>query len=108
MENKKNFILWGSITVLALGIISVVYFAKPAGYFGQTAEPTAGLDIVQSPDISVSPELSPSPQVTPRPVPTESNSAVAEEPFVGPNGIKSPATCQVSGEIEFFDSVSYS
>src|SRR3989338_3250215 len=101
MENKKNFIFGGGVAVLGLGLILVIYFAKPAGYVEQTIEPTTGPDIVQSPDITVSPESSPSPQATPRP-------SAAEEHFVGPHGIKSPATCQVSGEAEFSEPGLYS
>ena len=103
MENKKKFVFGGGVAVLGLGLVLVVYFAKPAGYVKQTTEPTAEPSVVQSPNISVGPKLSPSPQATPRPsVPP------TEEPFVGPNGIKSPATCQVDGKAEFFDPGSYS
>ena len=99
MEKKKNFTLWGGVAVLGLGLVLVIFFAKPVGYVEQTDGPATGPDVVQSftpmPDstISTSSEQASSPQATPRPVPS-----TTEEPFSGPNGIKSPATCQVSGE----------
>ena len=102
MENKKNFIFLVGAAVLGLGLILVIYFAKPGGYVEQTTELTVGPDVVQS--------STPMPTFTPAliPAPTIKPTAVVEEPFVGPNGIKSPATCQVTGEVEFSDPVSYS
>ena len=100
MENKRNFMLWGSVAVLVLGIISVVYFAKPAEYIEQTAEPTTGPNVVQSSSSAPIPTLTPAMTIKP--------TATTGEPFIGPNGIKSPATCQVSGEAEFSEPRLYS
>lgn len=105
MENKKNFVFWGVMAVLIIGgLIAVVYFTKPAGNVEQTVEPTNSPGTIQS--------SSPAPISTPTPtiIPTKSNNPATtiKEPFIGPNGIKTPATCQVSGKAEFFDPGSYS
>jgi len=95
MENKKNFILWGGVAVLGLGLVLAIYFAKPAGYVEQIIEQ----GVVQS--STPTPDSTSSSQATPRP-------SATEEPFIGLHGIKAPATCQVSGEAEFFDFDTYS
>ena len=101
LSNKKNLIFWGGVMVLGLGLVLVIYFAKPAGYGEQTTGPATGSVVVQNPNFTVSPESSSSPQATPRP-------SATEEPFVGLNDIKAPAVCQISGETDFSDSKLYS
>lgn len=50
--------------------------------------------------------VSPMPTPTPTPRPSVATSPTPE-PFLGLNGIKSPATCQVEGEVEFTASDSF-
>ncbi|MEK7121102.1 MAG: hypothetical protein AAB857_00165 [Patescibacteria group bacterium] len=89
MENKKNLIFWGAIAIVGVGLILYGYFLRPVRDEEQPNNP----DIVQSPI--------PTPTLTPVPASTK-------EPFSGLNGIKAPATCQISGETNFTDLKSYS
>lgn len=100
MENKKNFVFWGGAGVLIIGLVSVVYFTKPAKNVEQIAEPTNRPDVIQS--------YSPTPASTIIPTKSNNPATTTKEPFIGPNGIKAPAICQVSGKAEFFDLGSYS
>ena len=69
---NKN-LYWIIIILVGIGLVLYAYFSK---------RNDLSVDISESP--------SPSPTVSP-----------SEEPFVGLNGIKSPATCQVGGEVNF-------
>ena len=91
MENKKNLIFWGSVAVVGVGLVLYSYFSRPVQNPVQNIEQPTNSDIVQSPV----------PTPTPAPVSTK-------ESFLGLHGIKSPATCQISGETNFIDSKSYS
>ena len=73
--------------MVGAGLILYSYLSRPTQQAGQ---PTNS-DIVQSP------------VPTPTPAP-----ASTKEPFSGLNGIKEPATCQISGETNFIDQKSYS
>ena len=83
LKNKKNLIFGGVIAIVAAGFIVNGYFLTPA----DNIEPTPGQNVVQD--------------ATPTPV-------QAEEPFSGLNGIKSPATCQIGGEVDFYDKDTFS
>lgn len=87
MKNKKNLIFWGVVATTGVGLILYSYFSRPAQQGGQPTGP----DIVQSP----------TPNLTSMPVSTK-------EPFIGLNGIKAPAVCQISGEANFTDQKTYS
>ena len=92
MENKKNLIFWGSVTVVGIGLVLYSYFSRPARDAGQSTNS----DVVQSPI------------PTPTPTPTPFAPISTKEPFSGLNGIKTPATCQISGETNFTDQKTYS
>lgn len=96
MENKKKLIFWGGVIIVGLGLILYSYFSRPVQNERQLTNP----DIVQSPI--------PTPTPTSVLTPTLSAPVSTEEPFRGLNGIKTPATCQISGEINFTDPKSYS
>ena len=113
MKNNKNIILM-SLVVL-IGLASLVYY----GYFVRsktgdsdlvlpTIQPTPTEILVQSPEPdsthSNDSGQASSPQATPRPsVPI----TATPEPFLGLNGVTSPATCQVGGEVEFTSTDSF-
>ena len=97
MTNRKNLIFWGTITLVGAGLAFYSYFSRPAKYVGPLVSP----NVEQSPASTLAPipTLSPSPKTAgggTTPVPTE-------EPFSSLNGIKAPATCQVGGEVAFYD-----
>ena len=92
MINRKNIIFLGLTALVGIGLILYGYFLKPVEYVGPSASP----GIEQGP--APTPDLTSSPQATPRPVLSST-----EEPFSSLRGIKSPATCQVGGEVDFPD-----
>lgn len=105
MRNTKSLILWGIVAVGIIGLVFYVYLSKNDNNSVSTTVP----DVTESP----------TPAPTPRPDLTSStNSGQAsspqatplstEEPFSGLHGIKSPATCQISGEINFLDKNTFS
>ena len=81
MEDKKTLIFWGFIVLAGMVLVLYSYFTRPARYSGSDTP-------IVSPNVS----LSPSPTTSASPT---------EELFLGLGGIKSPATCQVDGEINF-------
>lgn len=97
MENKKNLIWRGFIVLIGLGLLAGY------GYFFRSGPGGSGLVLPtnqSTPSETVTPSLEP----TPRP----SVSAISTpEPFLGLNGVKSPATCQVGGEVKFISSDSF-
>ena len=87
MENNKNLIFWGGVIVVGISLVLYIYFSRPV----RQGEQPISSDDVQSP------------------VPISTSTPVStKEPFAGLNGIKVPATCQISCEINFTDSKSYS
>src|SRR3989344_4577427 len=96
MENKKNFIFWIIILLVGIGLVSYSYLSKPISNLGLD---TSVVSPSSSPGISSSPGLSPSPSISALP---------SEEPFLGLGGIKSPATCQIQGEVLFGSKDSFS
>lgn len=93
MKNTKSLILWGIVAVGVIGLVFYAYLSKQDRNSGSTATP----DVIQSPTPV------PTPVLTPVPGPS-----LTEEPFSSLRGIKSPATCQVSGEINFSDAGTFS
>ena len=89
MKNKKNLVFLGVVVLVGAGLILYSNLSRPVKYVGPSV----------SPDV----EQSPIPTPTPRPVPS-----LTEEPFSSLHGIKSPATCQISGETNFIDQKTYS
>ncbi len=91
MKNNKNLILSGLVVLAGLGLLA---------WYGYSSRSNSGnLDLVL-PTNQVTPGYTslPSPKATPRPsVPV----TATPEPFLGLNGVTSPATCQVGGEIRF-------
>lgn len=96
MQNKKNLIFWGIVALVGAGLVLYGYVSRSVKY---TERPD--LNIIQLPPETDLIESDNTPTPTPRPVPTET-------PFLGLHGIKTPATCQVSGEAEFSGSGLYS
>lgn len=92
LKNKKNLVFWGVVALIGAGLIFYGY-SKSVRH---TERPDS--DIIQLPsetnEINTTEELSGTPIPTPRLTPTET-------PFLGLHGIKTPATCQISGEAEF-------
>lgn len=98
LKNKKNLVFWGIVALIGAGLIlygyskSVRHAEQPNSDIIQLLPKTGETDPTKLGDIPIS---------TPRPTPTET-------PFLGLHGIKTPATCQVSGEAEFSDPGLYS
>lgn len=93
MKNNKNLILFGLVVVIGLG--SLAWY----GYFLKSDLSDSGSDVIlPTNEATPSETLMPSPEVTPRPSAPVSST---QEPFLGLNGVTSPATCQVGGEVEF-------
>lgn len=88
LENKKNLFFWGIVALIGAGLVLYGYFSSAPTLSPETGE-------IHPTELSGTPI--PSPQSTP-----------TEAPFAGLNGIKTPATCQVSGEANFSDSGLYS
>lgn len=99
MGNKKSLILSGLILLVGLGLLAW------SGFFKSDLD---GSDLVL-PTIQATPSETavPSPEPTPRPSPSPVLSNPTPEPFSSLNGIKSPATCQIEGEVEFTASDSF-
>lgn len=97
MKNTKNLILWGIVAVGIIGLVFYVYSSKQNRNSGPTVTP----DIAQSP----MPVPTPTQDSTSSP---QANPSLTEEPFSSLLGIKSPATCQVGGEINFSDEGTFS
>lgn len=94
MKINKNFILWGLI-VLTSSVGLLVWY----GYFITSDLSLPGHDVIlPTNEATPSETLMPSPEVTPRPSAPVSST---QEPFLGLNGVTSPATCQVGGEVRF-------
>lgn len=96
--NNKYYLIISLVALTALGL----YFFDPSGDFksetgsddkSATANPTTGPNQTVLPGAVGS--LGPKPVIT-------------EEPFLGLNNIKEPATCQIGGEINFSASDSFS
>lgn len=100
MKINKDFILWGFVVLAGL-VGSLAWY----GYFITSDLSVPGPDLIlPTNEATPSETLMPSPEVTPRPsVPVSST----QEPFLGLNGVTSPATCQVGGEVEFTASDSF-
>ncbi|MDP3792300.1 MAG: hypothetical protein Q8Q89_01080 [bacterium] len=99
MKNNKNLILWGVAILIGAGLL-VGY-----GYFVRSKSNNPDL-VLPTNQVTPTETLIPSPETTPRPsVPVPSTPT--PEPFLGLNGVKSPATCQVGGEVKFTSSDSF-
>ncbi|MDO8496045.1 MAG: hypothetical protein Q7S43_01165 [bacterium] len=99
MKNNKNLILLGLVVVAGLGLMAWY------GYFLRSDPGDPNIVLPTSPATPTG-TLVPSPQVTPRPsVPVMSTPTTT--PFLGLNGVTSPATCQVGGEVEFASADSF-
>lgn len=90
MQNKENLVFWGIAALIGAGLILYGYSKsvnteQPNSDIIQLLPKTGETDLIK---------LDGTPISTPRPTPTET-------PFSGLHGIKTPATCQVSGEAEF-------
>lgn len=81
---KKNTILWVVVALVGVGLI-FYSFSRP------------------SPEVNTSLSPVPSPQQS-----GNVGTGMTEESFLGLHGIKAPATCQVGGEINFFDKDTFS
>ena len=91
MKNNKNIILIFLVVLVGLGALAWY------GYFvrSNNGDSDLVLPIIQPNPTDI---LVQSPEPTPRPsVPATDT----PEPFLGLNGVTSPATCQVEGEVEF-------
>ena len=109
----KNIILISLVLLVGLGALAWYgYFVRSktgdSGLVLPTTEPTPTEILVQSPEPdsthSNDSGQASSPQATPRPsVPI----TATPEPFLGLNGVTSPATCQVGGEVEFTSTDSF-
>ena len=107
-NNKKNLIFLG-IIIIGLGLLAWYgYFAGSKtgdsdlilSTTQPTPTPTETLIASPEPDSAHSNDSgqASSPQATPRPSVLVT---ITPEPFLGLNGVKNPATCQVEGEVEF-------
>jgi|SRR3989338_8505086 len=94
MGDKQNLIFWGIIALVGIGLILYSFFYKSS----ESLEPDTSPIAIESATPEPTPTLTPTPAYTPRPSPKPT---LTEESFLGLNGIKSPATCQVWGEVRF-------
>lgn len=101
MENKKNLVFWGIVVLIGASLILYSYLSRPVKY----VEPSIGSKVEQGLTPAPIPIPTPRPDSTSSPQTTPSST---EEPFSGLNGTKSPATCQVGGEINFSDRNTFS
>lgn len=100
MKNKKNLILLSFIVLAGLWLLARYGFFKPdldgSDLVLPTIQATTNETVMPSPEATPgstsSPQARPSVPVLSTPTP---------EPFLGLNGITSPATCQIEGEVEF-------
>lgn len=96
LKNKKNL---SFLAIIVVAGAAVVWY----GYLSRTrdADPSVTPDVGQvlTPVPTPRPDSTSSPQATP---------SSTEEPFSGLHGIKSPATCQVGGEVNFSDRDTFS
>ena len=86
---------FGGLALIGSGLVFYVYFLRSVKIAGPSVE--SGLE--QSSIITSTPSESPLTSLTPRPTP---------EPFLGLNGVKAPATCQIDGQIDFLDWTTFS
>lgn len=102
MLNNKLLVLWGFIILGGLGTLVWSGFFRSDLDNSDVVLPTPTNTIPVTPSETAMPSSEPtsdlkkSPQVTPLVSVT-----VTPEPFLGLNGVKVPATCQVEGEVEF-------
>jgi hypothetical protein len=89
---KKSFYVWSAI--LLAGISLLVYGA----FFGPD----------DLPKITPTPIPTPTQSVTESPIPTASPTvASTPEGFIGPTGLKAPASCSIGGEINYLEKRTY-
>lgn len=107
-SNKQNLIFLATLILVGLGL---VWYFKPVFNDGPTSPIVS--DILQeslSENTMPTPNLTPLEQTTlpwPQETPRPSPKTEISEPFLGLNGVKSPAACQVYGEIEFTSNDSF-
>ena len=101
MKHNKNLILIGLVVLIGLGLL--VWY----GYF--VKQKTGGSELVLPTNQPIPTETSTSsPEFTLQPPPFPSVSiTITPEPFLGLNGVTSPATCQVGGEVRFTSADSF-
>src|SRR3989338_9201112 len=95
MIKNKKIMFFGGLALIGSGLVFYVYFLRSVKIAGPSVE--SGLE--QSSIITSTPSESPLTSLTPRPAP---------EPFLGLNGVKAPATCQIDGQIDFLDWTTFS
>lgn len=95
LNRKQNLIFWTSLMLVGVGLVFYRYFwGLPQG------EETT---VSGTPEAGLMADFTPLP--TFQPLVQES---LTPEPFLGLNGIKASATCQVNGEISFFSPDTFS
>jgi len=91
MSSKKEIILWVLAATIGVAVIGYGSWSRPVKYV-KDGKPVETV----SPSASVSPFSSPTAKPEATPIPTPAG-------FVGPTGLKAPASCVVGGEIEFVE-----
>lgn len=94
MNNNKNLILWGIVILIGLG--ALIW----SGFFRSDSDDPDVILLTPTNTIEVTPSETAVPSLEPTLKPSVSVT-VTPEPFLGLNGVKAPATCQVEGEVEF-------
>jgi len=95
IKDKKNLIFWGIVVLVGAGLVLYGYSSKP-----ESGDGALKLDIMTDDIQSPASDSMDLPEATPF--------TKNEESFIGANGIKAPATCQISGETEFSEPGLYS
>lgn len=105
---KSNPILWSAVLVIGLGLI--IYSQFGGGFKGEQEGPENLMDndLLISGTVSPSPSFSNTPLPTPRPKPSATSTPVSSghslvQTPVPANLITGPATCQLSGSINFIN-----
>lgn len=78
MMRNKNLYFWGVVLLAGIGLLVYGFLARPR-------------------------VVVPSPTPTPTPVPSISSPLPTSSGFVGPTGLKSPASCTIAGEITYLE-----
>ncbi len=107
LKSKKNLIFWGAILLIGAGLILYSYFEQYSNT--EVVLPTVpGNPEENSTNNQKQSDATPLPFPSPTPRPLPLVPVVStQEPFLGLNGVKSPATCQVGGEVRFISADSF-
>ena len=104
MKNNKNIIIFSFVILVGLGLLVWSGFIRSKTGDSEVVLPIIELIPTETLIPSPEPDSTSSPQAIPRPSVSVTD---IPEPFLGLNGVKSPATCQIEGEVEFTASDSF-